>query len=198
VSVIYGTMGAEAALMRWNELFEDLEAQLDEADARELAGEVADRTRREIARLTIVDRLRAALGVDLTLTLVDGRRLRGDVSSVGPDWVLLGGDRLPEVLVSLAAVATVTGMPGQAVDPAGVGEVEKRAGLAFALRRLARDRAPVQVAVAGGAVLTGTIDRVGADYVEMAEHALDDPRRRELVQAARLVPLAALMFVRPG
>ena len=183
--------------MRWNDLFEDLEGQLDAAEARDLAGEVADRTRREVSRLHLVDRLRAARGLDLTVLLVDGRRVRGEVAVVGPDWMLLGGP-VPDVLVPLAAVATITGLAAEAIEPDQVGAVAKRAGLAFALRRLSRDRVPVQVAVPGGAVVTGTIDRVGADFVEVAEHPLDDPRRRELVQSARVVPLAAVMFVRPS
>jgi hypothetical protein len=44
--------------------------------------------------------------------------------------------------------------------------------------------------------VTGTIDRVGADFFELAEHALDAPRRRGEVQNVRLVPTAALVAVR--
>jgi hypothetical protein len=44
--------------------------------------------------------------------------------------------------------------------------------------------------------VTGTIDRVGADFLEIAEHALDAPRRRGEVYNVRLVPTAALVAVR--
>ncbi|WP_203589757.1 hypothetical protein [Streptomyces sp. SID13031] len=48
----------------------------------------------------------------------------------------------------------------------------------------------------GGNPITGTIDRVGADFLEIAEHPLDAPRRRTEVYNSRLVPTQALDAVR--
>jgi len=45
-------------------------------------------------------------------------------------------------------------------------------------------------------VLTGTIDRVGADFLEMAEHALDVARRAGNVAGVRTVPFTGLALIR--
>jgi hypothetical protein len=47
-----------------------------------------------------------------------------------------------------------------------------------------------------GAVVTGTIDRVGADFCEIAEHALDEARRGGAVHGVTAVALSALAVVR--
>jgi hypothetical protein len=74
--------------------------------------------------------------------------------------------------------------------------VGKGFGLGAALRALSRDRAVVDVVDVDGTVTTGTIDAVGQDLVEVAEHAADVPRRAKNVVAVRAVPFPALAAVR--
>jgi hypothetical protein len=70
--------------------------------------------------------------------------------------------------------------------------------LRYALRRLTQGREPVTVMLAGGTCLPGTFDRVGSDYVEIAEHEIGEFRRRTAVRAVHTVPLRAVVCVRPA
>jgi hypothetical protein len=51
--------------MRWDRLFDDLQAQLDADGQRELGLEVSDRTRRERAQVGLHERLVAHRGLRL-------------------------------------------------------------------------------------------------------------------------------------
>jgi hypothetical protein len=50
--------------------------------------------------------------------------------------------------------------------------------LALALRELTRRRGPVRVELVDGTSCAGTIESVGNDYLEVAEHDLGKARRR--------------------
>jgi len=182
--------------MRWDALFADLDGQLAAADAAELAAEVGDRTRREVARLHLADRARLAVGAELTVGLGAAGVVSGTLRRSGPQWWLLAGAGGVDLLVCLDAILWVSGLPALSAEPDATSAVEARLGLAYALRGVARDRAPVTLILRDGAALTGTIDRVGADFVDLAEHAPGEPRRAAAVRAARTVPLAALALVR--
>ena len=62
---------------------------------------------------------------------------------------------------------------------------------------MSRDRAVVDLVDIDGTALTGTLDSVGRDYVEVAEHSADLPRRTENVIAVRAVPFAGIAMVSP-
>ncbi|GAA2169360.1 hypothetical protein [Pedococcus bigeumensis] len=180
--------------MRWDDLFSDLGAQWDAEKRRELDGEVADRTRRERALVGLHERLAAALGARVALTVHAVGPLSGRVLEVGDGWLLLATEARGPALVPFPAVTGVAG-PSLRVDGASSG---RRFGLGYALRGLSRDRATVLVTDLDGVVLSGTIDAVGRDVLELSEHAPDLARRAENVTGRRLVPFSAVVLVRPA
>lgn len=182
--------------MRWQQLFADLQAQFEEQEASLARAETASRARAEVGAVPLVDRLRGALGRPVTLRCRGAGDVAGVLADVGPDWLLLDGDGGRESLVALGAVVQVGGLDRRTGVPAEGGVVAARWDLRRALRALARDRGAVQVVLDDGSRLGGTLDRVGADYVELAEHPLDRPRRAEEVRAVRAVVLGAIAVVR--
>lgn len=180
--------------MRWDRLFEDLEAQAEAEAAAEAWAEVAERSRGEQASVWLADRLRAHVGVELGVLLRGGATVSGACRDVGPEWVVLEEPR-GQALVPLGAVTSVSGLSRRVAPPAG--EVLRRLSLRTALRGLARDRAPVRLDV-DGAELTGTLDRVAADHVDLAMHPVGERRTRAAVREVRAVPLTALLCVRAG
>jgi hypothetical protein len=174
--------------VRWERLFADLEAQYDAAQQAELAGEVADRSRREIAQVRLADRLSATDG-EVQVGVAGTDPVRGTVVAHGPDWLLVGDD-MNETLVLLDAVSWVRGLSTRAEPSRSA--VAARLGLGHALRGLARDRAETTVVLRTGEQVIGTIDRVGADFVDLAEHPPGEPPRAGAVRATRTIGFAAL------
>ena len=167
--------------MRWDQLFADLEAQLEAEEARDLMLEVADRTRRERALVGLPERLLAHRCAQVTVSLQGGLVVGGDVQDVGLDWLLVQERIGRTALVPLAAVLAVSGLTA-AVSSGVDARMARRFGFGYALRGVSRDRAVVAL-VDVSAVVTGTIDAVGADALELSEHPSDLPRRPENVTA---------------
>jgi len=182
--------------MRWQQLFADLQAQFEaEEEALERA-ESASRTRAELGAIALADRLRGARGLPLVLACGAAGSVSGVLTEVGPDWLLVEDDGARSCLVALGALRSVAGLGRRTAAAEPAGPVRGRLDLRRALRGLARDRSAVQVVLDDGGVLSGTLDRVGADYVELAEHPADLPRRAEAVQGVRAVVLARIAVVR--
>ena len=119
--------------MRWDELFDDLEARLVEEDRRDLEAEVADRTRRERALLGLQDRLSANQGGrPITVRVTGAGTVVGRVTGVGADWVLVAERPQQPVLIAFAAIRTITGASARSEQ---VGAVAKAFGLGSALVR---------------------------------------------------------------
>src|SRR3712207_719261 len=158
--------------MRWVRLFADLEAQLESEERADFEAELGDLVRAERSAVALRDRLRAQVGSTLTWHL-RGQSMEARLLDVGSDWALLR-DARGDSLLPLAALVGISGITrAAALDD---GPVARSLRLTIVLRGLARDRSPVLVTLAGGGALAGTIDRVGADHVDVAVHPLDQPR----------------------
>lgn len=182
--------------VRWESLFADLEAEFDAARAAERAMEVSDRTRREAALVSLADRLRPAIGHQVRVLARGSGALTGTLRDVGPDWLLLAETVGRQALIAGSAVLTVAGLGARTATPGSEGVVGARLTLRYALRGLARDRAPVVLVLVDGTTVGGTLDRVGLDHVELAEHAQGEARRAGAVRQVVAVPLPALAAVR--
>lgn len=186
--------------MRWQRLFTDLQAEFEEAAAREERAELPSRSRAETSAVRLAERLGGAVGERVSLRCRGAGEVAGRLEEAGADWALLTDDAGREVLVALPAVVVASGLVRSTAAEPGT-RVRAALDLRWALRGLARDRSPVAVVLDDGAVLTGTVDRVGADFVELAEHAPDEFRRAGAVRSVRAVALpavAAVRTLRPG
>src|SRR3954468_2439931 len=182
--------------MRWERLFDDLEARFEAEERAAAEGEVADLVRAERGRLVFRDRLRAHLGELLTWSFIAGDPpLTSRLLDVGADWVLVA-NRSGETLIPIAAIQGVGGLSRFTAPDAG--EVARRLGLGVVLRGLARDRALVRVRLRGDQRVDGTIDRVGVDHFDVAVHPGDLPRRDRVVQEVRCLLFPAVVAITWG
>lgn len=176
--------------MRWERLFEDLEARFDAAERSEIEAEAAELTRAERSTVALADRVRAASG-PVVVDLVGGTRVAGAVAAASGGWVLIA-DGPRRHLVPLTAVAALGGLGRRVAAPAGA--VERRLGLGQVLRELSRNRVVVRVTHRSGQV-AGRVDGVGADHLEVAAVRPDDVRP----SGDRVViPFAAIEVISSG
>jgi hypothetical protein len=197
--------------MRWNNLFDDLVAQLD----RELAAEDADE-RRDAARAAVASvghrQVLLALAKDVDGTVLMCTRARAlsvTVDSVGADWVAV----TEKVLTTSAETATHV-IPAHAITSialASGGSVASvtcrdvtheirprlidRVAFDVVLRDLARRRRWVEITTHDD-VVAGTLDVVGRDWCEVARHPRHVARRKSAIEGSVLIPLAAVLGIR--
>lgn len=160
--------------MRWQQLFSDLEGQLDEAHRVEQDEEIADRTRLERAHIWLVQRLRAAIGRRAEFRIQCVGQVSGVVQDVGADWLIVAESGTSKWLIPSRAVLAVRGLPPHAAVPGLDEPLESRLNLGYALRGLSRDRTRVTAMLTDGWVGSGAIDVVGADYFELSFSTFDE------------------------
>jgi hypothetical protein len=130
-----------------------------------------------------------------TVVLAGPRAFRGTVVASYPEFLVLRDADGAEHLIrhgSAVSVALAPELPSLRPTPAAT---TRRYQFALALRELARRREPIRVLVADGTSCDGTIEAVGSDYLEIAEHDLGEARRRGAVRARRFIGFAAVVAV---
>lgn len=197
-------------MTRWDSLFDDLESQLEHELDAERVEVLAEEERLRMGRLMLRDRIAAVLASDpsaeLALTLADGAPVTVRVGGLGRDWlagdVVDGTRRRAACILPLGAIAAVAPRGAQLPASRGLGAgdgplpaLSARLGLPFVLRDLCRRRQTVAITTAW-AQLHGTIDRVGRDHLDLAEHDPGAIRRDAAVRRTLLLPFAGIVCVR--
>ena len=199
--------------MRWDNLFDDLEGQLEQELSAEELDVQAEEERLRLGRLALRDRILAVheaqerdARYDIRMFLADGSGIAVRPVTFGRDWfsadVVDAARRGSQCIIPVTAIASValsraqlaqslTGVPGEPTRTS----LPARLSLGFVLRDLCRRRAAVELRTATG-VLHGTIDRVGRDHLDLAVHEPGEPRRDGAVSQVRLVPLGQILLVR--
>jgi hypothetical protein len=175
-------------------VFDELEAEFDAGLRREAEQEALAAVRAELGSTVLWEQLARRVGCDATVRS-GGRTFRGAVVASYPEFLVVrpadGSEHLirygPDVSVALPAEP-----PALRPTPSAA---TRRYQFALALRELARRREPVRVELAHGTSCDGTIEAVGGDYLEVAEHDLGEARRRAAVRARRFVGFPAVVAV---
>ncbi|WDF32417.1 hypothetical protein PTW37_11115 [Arthrobacter agilis] len=176
--------------MRWDDLFTDLELQLQTAMTLEQEGEIRDRTRAEQSRLTLAQRLGGHVGGHVAVGTRGGRTLTGVLTNVGSGWIALLSDQR-SILVPVGSLQVLRGL-GRSVGQPLAG-VDARLGLGSALRVLSRNRSPVSLwSITPASRFDGVIDRVGADFLELGGTTDGDARGRATRRDIVTVPFASI------
>jgi len=191
--------------VRWDRFFDDLESQLASEWEAERAALDTEAERLRLSRIALRERLsvlveRESDSAPPSFEVADGTVLVADVSGVGADWVALEDARSGALVVPIASIAAI-GMPHadilRSARPAARRSVlADRMTFGFVIRDLVRRRVSVSVHLTQGRMLAGTIDRAGADHLDIALHEPGTPRRASEVSGHRVVPFGAVAWIR--
>lgn len=173
-------------------LFEELEAEFDAGLRREAEQEAVAELRARLAETRHWEALARRLGAEL-LVHTGSRSLRGLLVASYPDFCVLRSADNAQHLVPYGPATSISlplrRLPPQPVPPAS------HYRFPLALRELARRREPVRLELAHGAMVAGTIELVGADYLELAEHDPSEARRETALTGRRLISFVAIAIV---
>ena len=175
-------------------VFDELEAEFEAGLRREAEQESMAAVRAELGTTVLWEQLARRIGSE-TAVLAGPRAFRGTVVASYPEFLVLRAADGAEHLIRYGP-ATSIALPAEPpplrpTPPAA----RRRYQFGLALRELARRREPIRVLLADGTSCDGTIEVVGGDYLEIAEHDLGEARRRGAVRARRFIGLAAVVAV---
>jgi hypothetical protein len=190
--------------VRWERLFEDLQDQFASEWEAERAALDTEAERLRLARLPLRARLISLTqrpAASAVIELAGGATVRGTLTAVGEDWI---GIDLETVGAGIVRADAVLGLRLDHADllrsareiPAAPRSLAERMTLGFVLRDFARRRVEVSVHGVDGSVRNGTVDRAGADHLDLALHEPGASRRAADVSGFRLVPFTAVAWLR--
>ena len=184
----------EATSPAMRRVFDDLEAEFEAGLRREAEQEATAAVRAELGSTVLWEQL--ARRLDSEVVAVAGARVfRGGVVASHPEFLVLRAPDGAEHLIRYGPAVSFALPPEPPVLRPTPGPAVRRYQFALALRELARRREPVRVVLVGGTSVDGTIEAVGSDYLEVAEHDPGEARRRAAVRARRFMGFGAVAAV---
>jgi hypothetical protein len=175
-------------------VFDELEAEFEAGLRREAEQEAMAAVRAEVGATLLWEQLARRIGTEAVVH-AGARAFRGRSVASYPEFLVLRADDGSEHLIRHGPAVSVSLPPEPPALRPAPAAAARRYQFALALRELARRREPVRVELADGTVCDGTIESVGSDYLEVAEHDLGEARRRGAVRARRFVGFAAVVAV---
>ncbi len=144
----------------------------------------------------LLDRL-ADAGL-VRVEIAGGELIAGRVVAIGRDVVVVAeevatGQQGGDWAIPVWGITAVTTLPGTSMWSVAALD---RLGILAVARSWARERDVVRVHRVGAMPLDGTIDAVGADHLELAEHDPGEPRRADAVRRIVTVPMGAIAALR--
>ena len=200
--------------MRWDNLFQDLEAQLETVLGDEVEDALRDseRARRGAQTLAevMIEELSSGNYREPIQLCTAGGNLWITVDNFGSDWIsgevsapvhfagycIVNVARVSRVVLASSSLTNPTEM--SSVDhriPPGAARRLGRVTLRIVLRDLVRRRKSGWV-VTADAQFHGTLDRVGKDFVELAQHSPRSPRRQESIENQAWIQLSEVCVFR--
>jgi hypothetical protein len=174
-------------------VFDELEAEFEAGLRREAEQEAVAAVRTELGATLLWEQLARRLGGEATI-IAGARTFRGTAVASYPEFLVLRAADGTEHLIRYGAVSVALPAEPPALRPTPT-SATRRYQFALALRELARRREPVRVELVDATRCDGTIEAVGSDYLEIAEHELGEARRRVAVRARRFVGFEAVVAV---
>jgi hypothetical protein len=180
--------------MRWDSLFDDLEAQLNEQSQAQLREEIAENIRIERATAELLPTLVRFSGHEIALRLSGGTELRAKLGPCAADYICLETEH-SQWVIRCSAIQALALPPGKVpiADQHGAGRSVKFSSV---LRGLLRDRARCQIFSRDGISLAeGTLAQVAKDFLMILVHPRDEYARSQQVSTQLLIPLEAIGWV---
>jgi len=151
---------------RWLDDDAALRAAAD--DRRESDVAVSDLVPAEWAGISLLDRLRAACGRRIAVTVTDGVTVDGLVVEVGATWLLMSSPTV-DTVIALAELVSLTGVGSPTPDAIAT----RLLGPGTVWREWARGQRRARWALKDGRLTTGSVWRVGSDALDLVQHPLD-------------------------
>jgi hypothetical protein len=184
----------ESASPAMRRMFDDLEAAFEAELRLEAEQEAMAAVRAELGATVLWEQLARRVGAQ-TVVLAGTRVFRGAIVASYPEFLLLRSDEGTEHLVRYGPAISMALPP----EPIGLQPTSppaaRRYQFALALRELARRREPVRIDLVDASTVDGTLEAVGSDYLEVAEHDPGEARRRAAVRARRFIGFSAVVAV---